>query len=229
LLYSRTSPKRIPKQKMSNLIFESLHWDEGRSLVAGVDEAGRGPLAGPIVIAAVILNPRDFRNNDVISDFYQDIKDSKLITPKKRQILFDFITKVSISYSIVEIDNFKIDRVGIMEANTLGFNKALQGLKKYPHHVLTDHYKVRDLPSSSQTNIIRGDSASMTISAASILAKVHRDKIMEVLDNKYPVYGFAQHKGYGTKLHREKILKYGPCEIHRRTFEPIKSLFRQKA
>jgi ribonuclease HII len=222
------------------LKFEHKHWNDGVRYVAGIDEAGRGPLAGPIVVAAVILNTDHLFSHKLNKkktiweenwlELYGMINDSKKVTAKRRELLFDFIKDNAKAYEITVIEHNKIDDIGIGVANQVGFFNTIEKLKlkSTVSHVLTDHYKIKKYPTGFQTNIIRGDSASLTIAAASILAKVHRDRIMKEMHDKYPEYGFDKHKGYGTKFHREQILKIGPCEIHRRSFEPTKSFLRDK-
>lgn len=178
-------------------------------LIAGVDEAGRGPLAGPVVCACVIM---PMESEKII----EGVNDSKKLSAKKREELFDKIVDIAISYSIVEIDEKKIDEIDILQATKLGMKRAVENLKVMPDLVLVDAVKIDvALP---QENIIKGDALSYNIAAASILAKVHRDRMMENFDMKYPEYGFAKHKGYGTKAHIEALKKYGKCEIHRETF-----------
>ena len=178
-------------------------------LIAGVDEAGRGPLAGPVVCACVIM---PMESEKII----EGVNDSKKLSAKKREELFDKIVDIAISYSIVEIDEKKIDEINILQATKLGMKRAVENLKVMPDLVLVDAVKIDGaLP---QENIIKGDALSYNIAAASILAKVYRDKLMENLDKKYPEYNFAKHKGYGTKAHIEALKKYGKCEIHRETF-----------
>lgn len=178
-------------------------------LIAGIDEAGRGPLAGPVVCACVIM-PLD---EDKLID---GINDSKKLTEKKREELYDKIIERAIAYSIVEVDERTIDRINILNATKLGMKRALDGLKVKPDIVLIDAVKLdTDLP---QDNIIKGDAKSYNIASASILAKVYRDRLMDELSEKYPQYNFAKHKGYGTKEHIENLKKYGKCELHRETF-----------
>ncbi len=178
-------------------------------LIAGVDEAGRGPLAGPVVCACVIM---PMESEKII----EGVNDSKKLSAKKREELFDKIVDIAISYSIVEIDEKKIDEINILQATKLGMKRAVENLKVMPDLVLVDAVKIDvALP---QENIIKGDALSYNIAAASILAKVHRDRMMENFDMKYPEYGFAKHKGYGTKAHIEALKKYGKCKIHRDTF-----------
>lgn len=178
-------------------------------LIAGIDEAGRGPLAGPVVCACVIM-PLD---EDKLID---GINDSKKLTEKKREELYDKIIERAIAYSIVEVDEKTIDRINILNATKQGMKRALDGLKAKPDVVLIDAVKLdTDLP---QDNIIKGDAKSYNIASASILAKVYRDRLMKKLSVKYPQYNFARHKGYGTKEHIENLKKYGKCELHRETF-----------
>lgn len=185
----------------------SYEKDFKENLIAGIDEAGRGPLAGPLVCACVIM-PK--------TDLIEDIDDSKKLSAKKRECLFDKITEKAIAYSIIEIDEKTIDEINILNATKLGMKKALEGLSIVPELVLTDAVRIEtDIP---QQNIIHGDGLSYNIAAASILAKVYRDRLMQKLSISYPQYLFAQHKGYGTKQHIENLKKYGPCPHHRKTF-----------
>lgn len=185
----------------------SYEKDFKENLIAGIDEAGRGPLAGPLVCACVIM-PK--------TDLIEDIDDSKKLSAKKRECLFDKITEKAIAYSIIEIDEKTIDEINILNATKLGMKKALEGLSVVPELVLTDAVRIEtDIP---QQNIIHGDGLSYNIAAASILAKVYRDRLMQKLSLSYPQYLFAQHKGYGTKQHIENLKKYGSCPHHRKTF-----------
>ena len=181
--------------------------DFKESLIAGIDEAGRGPLAGPLVCACVIM-PK--------TDLIEEINDSKKLSPKKREELFEQILQTALAYSIIEIDEKTIDELNILNATKLGMKKALEALVVKPEIVFTDAVQIEtDLP---QKNIIHGDGLSYNIAAASILAKVHRDRLMQKLSLQYPQYQFAQHKGYGTKLHIEKLKEFGPCPLHRKSF-----------
>ncbi len=178
-------------------------------IIAGTDEAGRGPLAGPVVIACVIMPLEQEKIIDGVND-------SKKLTAKKRQELYPKILKNALSYSIVEIDNCTIDQINILNATKLGMKKALESLSIKPDIILTDAVKIdTDI---IQENIIKGDSKSYNIACASILAKVYRDNLMEAFDKEYPQYQFSKHKGYGTKLHIENLKKFGKCKIHRDTF-----------
>lgn len=211
------------------LKYEKELWDKGLAHIAGVDEAGRGPLAGPLVVAAVILNKDHLhaRNYDVVDalwEMYNLINDSKLVTEKRRNKLFKFIVTNSITLTIEEIPHGKIDEWGISRSNQIGFYNAVNRLRVPPQHILTDHYGINAIAEERQTNIKRGDCKSISIAAASIIAKVHRDKLMLKYHEEFPEYGFDKHKGYGTRFHRDQIMRTGPCEIHRRSFEPVKSL-----
>lgn len=185
----------------------SYEKDFKENLIAGIDEAGRGPLAGPLVCACVIM-PK--------TDLIEDVDDSKKLSAKKRECLFDKITEKAIAYSIIEIDEKTIDEINILNATKLGMKKALEELSVVPELVLTDAVRIET--DIQQQNIIHGDGLSYNIAAASILAKVYRDRLMQRLSISYPQYLFAQHKGYGTKQHIENLKKYGPCPHHRKTF-----------
>lgn len=207
-------------------------WNKGIKHIAGIDEVGRGALAGPLVVGAVILDRNHLENetflNDETLNLYTQIKDSKLIAPKKRARLSEFIKEHAISYALEQISPKVIDEVGIMGATQLAFFNVTQKLKTKAHYVLTDAFEIKKLTKFDQTNIIRGDNLSISIAAASIIAKVFRDNLMVDLHNDvgdYQKYQFHRHKGYGTKLHREMIELHGPCDIHRRCFEPVKSMF----
>lgn len=178
-------------------------------IIAGIDEAGRGPLAGPVVCAAVIM---PLNNNDIV----EGINDSKKLTAKKREFLYEKIIEKALAYYICEVDEKTIDKINILNSTKLGMQTCLEKLKIKPEIVLTDAVKINTV--INQENIIHGDALSYNIAAASILAKVYRDNIMIKLDKKYPQYNFAKHKGYGTKLHIDNLKKFGPCPIHRKTF-----------
>lgn len=204
---------------MLNLSTEQRYFDLGYEFIGGVDEAGRGPLAGPVVAACVVIS-RDFKIDD---EDLEMINDSKKLTAKKREKLFGIIKAKALAVEIGVVDNEIIDKINILQASFLAMRRAIKKLKIEPNYVLTDgKFKIPKLE-TPQTAIIGGDAQVWTIAAASIIAKVSRDWLMSELDKKYPEYLFAKHKGYGTKLHLEKILAHGPCPIHRRSFEPIKS------
>lgn len=199
------------KQKLKQMKeYENALYTEKIEWIAGIDEVGRGPLAGPVVAAAVIL-PMDF---NVIG-----IDDSKKLTPKKRDELFEKIQETAIAYSIGIVDNQIIDRINILEATKLAMKKAIEDLQKsyQIQHILLDAIVLKDV-SIPQTSIIKGDAKSVSIAAASILAKVTRDRMMQNYHEKYPYYAFNSNKGYGTKAHYAGIEANGICPLHRRTF-----------
>ena len=187
---------------------ENGYRPKGYINIAGVDEAGRGPLAGPVYAAAVILPP-----NTVI----KGINDSKKLSEKRREELFEEITEKAIAYNICSIDERRIDEINILNATYEAMNGAVNGLSVAPDFVLIDGNRIGGMTIPHET-VVKGDSKSISIAAASILAKVSRDRFICDMAEKYPQYGFEQHKGYGTKAHNEAILKYGPCPIHRKTF-----------
>lgn len=189
---------------------------EGYDWVAGVDEAGRGPLAGPVAAAAVIL-PHDL--------YLPKINDSKKLSAKIREELFKEIQDKAIAVGTALVDAQTIDRVNIYQATINGMYESIFMLKPEPGKVLIDAVQLDNLPMASES-IIKGDAKSASIAAASIIAKVTRDRLMDAYDKQYPEYGFAQHKGYGTAQHIEALKKYGPCPIHRVSFEPVRSLVR---
>ncbi len=201
---------RAPVPAADKLFFEREMLSLGAEYVAGADEAGRGPLAGPVVCAAVIL-PLD---RGALID---GIDDSKKLKAEERERLAALIRERALSYAVCEEDNEAIDRINILEATKLCMKRAVEALSPEPDVVLIDG-NFRIAVSLPQQNIVKGDALSYSIGAASILAKVYRDHRMEELDALYPQYGFARHKGYGTKAHTDAIREYGLCKIHRRTF-----------
>jgi len=188
--------------------FETRAADNGFLIVAGIDEAGRGPLAGPVVSAAVVF-PLDYTN--------PLIDDSKRLTPKKRALLYEQIYADAVSISIGIVDAVEIDRINILQATRLSMAMAVENLSPQPDYLLIDgNASVPVL--IEQQSIVKGDSLSISIAAASIIAKVTRDRMMEQYSLDYPEFGFSSHKGYPTKAHRQAVLKYGPTPIHRTTF-----------
>lgn len=177
-----------------------------------MDEAGRGPLAGPVVAAAVILPEVEIK----------DLKDSKRLSEKKREKICEEIKDLAISYSLGIVEVKIIDKINILGATFLAMKKAIKGLKVKPDYVLVDGRDELDI-SLPQRAVIGGDAQCISIAAASILAKVTRDRIMIEYDQIYPQYGFAKHKGYGTLLHKERLKKYGPCVLHRLSFKSVKA------
>ena len=203
---------------MANLALETAVSQQHHfTLIAGIDEAGRGALAGPVVAAAVILPL-----NDQIETLLDGVNDSKQLTAKRRESLFDLICQHALAYGIGQEPASVIDEIGILPANRLAMGTAVAQLTPAPQFLLIDG-RIR-LPQLNipQKSIVRGDSKSLSIAAASILAKVTRDRLMCELDDQFPNYGFAQHKGYGTELHRAAITQHGPCPQHRHTFAPIR-------
>ncbi len=193
---------------MPHFELEQQYKKMGYACVCGVDEAGRGPLSGPVVAAACIL-PEDF---DI-----GELNDSKKLTPKKRDILFDRIKKEAVAYHIASATPEEIDSINILNATMLAMRRAIEGLPIPCDFALIDGDKSRNMPVPTAT-VIKGDATSASIAAASILAKVTRDRLCLEDDRLYPEYGFAAHKGYGTKAHMDALRTYGPCPIHRRSF-----------
>lgn len=180
----------------------------GYRMVCGVDEAGRGPLAGPVCAAAVIL-PAELP--------FDGLNDSKKLSDKKRRELYPLIKQYAVAFSVVLVDEKEIDQINILQATLQAMRRAVDGLSQKPDYVLVDGNKLPELDMEAEA-VVHGDSLSASIAAASILAKVTRDDYMLQMDMKYPEYGFAVHKGYGTKAHYAALNEYGPCPIHRLTF-----------
>ena len=189
-------------------LYENAVISNGFQVVCGVDEAGRGPLAGPVFAAAVVLEP-----NSMIDG----LNDSKKLSEKKREVLYEQIKNSAVAYNIAFATEKEIDEMNILNATFLAMRRAVEGLSVSPDIALIDGNRSPVLSIPSRT-VVKGDSLSASIAAASILAKVERDRLMKILDEKYPQYAFEKHKGYGTKLHIEAIRKFGPCEIHRKSF-----------
>jgi len=203
------------KSRVENLYkFENELRAEGYNLIAGVDEAGRGSLVGAVVIGAVILPP---------NLYLERLDDSKKLSPKIREKLFDEITAQAISYSIVEVGIEEIDAVNIYQATKNGMLRAVQNLKVQPDYIFADamNLEIENIPARG---IIHGDALSASIAAASILAKVYRDRLADEWSKKFPCYGFERNRGYGTKEHLAAINEIGFCELHRKSFNPVKSI-----
>ncbi|HVA96902.1 MAG TPA: ribonuclease HII [Candidatus Acidoferrales bacterium] len=196
--------------------YESKLWNQGLQYIAGVDEVGRGCFAGPVVAAAVILTP-NFPEKERVND-------SKKLSAKVREELAVIIKEYAIAFSIAEISVSVINKIGIGKAAQQAFVNAIVSLKTKPEHILIDAYMIQALQKANQTAIIHGDSISISIAAASIIAKVYRDELMQKLHPQYEVYDFFTNKGYGTKKHRDAIGKYGLCELHRTSFDLTKFL-----
>ena len=191
--------------------YERELYQKGIKYIAGVDEVGRGPLIGPVVTACAIL-PENF--------VLEGLNDSKKLSAKKREYFFEIIKKEAISIGIGIKDNIVIDEVNIYQATKLAMYEAVENCNIKPEHILIDAMKLEKLTIPS-TSIIKGDSKSISIAAASVIAKVTRDKMMDELDSQYPMYGFKSHKGYPTKKHIEALEKYGILKEHRRSFKPV--------
>lgn len=197
-------------------MIEAKLLEAGIKEIAGVDEAGRGACAGPLVVAAVVLK-------DFTSDNLRLVRDSKELSPKQRDQLFEVVKQESLTYSIIEISVSEIDAIGLHKANLEGMRRAINALQLNPEYILTDGYEIDGLPAPSLA-VWKGDQVALSISAASILAKVHRDRLMQELDKKYPGYGLAKHKGYVTKIHQQGLIQLGVSEIHRRSYANIAAL-----
>lgn len=189
--------------------FEGDAREQGYALIAGIDEAGRGPLAGPVVAAAVILPP-DYDDSR--------ITDSKALTARQRERLYDVIQDKAMAIGIGVMEADEIDRLNILQATLSAMQEAVQGLRPAPDFLLIDGISRIPIPIPQQT-IVRGDSSSISIAAASIIAKVSRDRTMEIYHRQFPHYNFGKNKGYGTREHREAIVRYGRCKIHRNSFK----------
>ena len=204
--------ERLLRQNFRKLSkFESNLYSQGFQYIAGVDESGRGPLAGPLVASAVIL-PKDC--------YIAGLKDCKLLLPEQREQLYEEIIAKAIDFSIAEVSSFEIDGLGLHKANLKVLKLAVAKLNNKPDFVLSDGFNV-EMPYPS-LKIIKGDMVSVSIAAASIVAKVHRDRLMDGYHAAFPQYGLDKHKGYGTKDHKEALKKYGPSAIHRQIFEPVR-------
>jgi ribonuclease HII len=186
----------------------------GCSIIAGVDEVGRGPLAGPVTAAAVILDPLNIPDN---------LNDSKILSSKKREKLFEQL-KSSSAFAVAHVSPEEIDKLNILQASLLAMVNAVSNLKVKPNHILIDGNKVPDKLIGRATAIVKGDRKVLSIAAASIIAKVTRDKLMHDLASEFPVYGWAKNSGYPTKCHMNAIVKYGVTPHHRRSFKPVHNI-----
>ena len=205
-----TLKMRLLKKLKCTLKYEKLAWSSGAQLVAGVDEVGRGALFGPVVAAAVILKP-DYR--------IRGLRDSKLLLPEVREVLAERIREHCIAYAIASVDATRIDEINIYWASLEALAMAVKKLDPAPHHVLVDALKI-DVE-CAQTKIIHGDALSCSIAAASIIAKVERDRWMRDFDLQYPLYGLASNKGYSTPKHKAILREHGPSPLHRESFAPV--------
>ncbi len=199
------------------LEYENNLYNEGVTLIAGVDEVGRGPLIGPVVACACIL-PVNF--------YHKDIKDSKKLSEKKREEMYKIIKENAISIGLGIVSEKVIDEVNIYEATKIAMKEAIKNLNITPEHVLIDAMKLElNIPS---TSIIKGDAKSESIAAASIIAKVTRDHMLDKMDKEYPMYDLKNNKGYGTKKHLEALQTYGPCKYHRVSYSPVRNALNEK-
>lgn len=192
--------------------FEEQAKERGFQCIAGVDEAGRGPLAGPVAAAAIVLPP----DCDLTG-----LDDSKKLTEERREFFYEKLTRMTDLWFVAVVDSPCIDEINILQATRLAMKQAVEKLKSLPDLVLVDGNQRIDIEPEQQT-LVKGDQRCLSIAAASVLAKVTRDRLMHDYHRQYPHYGFDQHKGYGTKLHRDRISAHGPCEIHRKTFKGVK-------
>lgn len=192
-------------KKIENEIYEKEHVE----YICGIDEAGRGPLAGPVVVASVIMKP---------DSFIEGVNDSKKVSEKKREKLYEQIIEEAVSYSVGIVDQNEIDEINILNATKKGLTESIKGLKVKPERIIVDALDKIDTCGIPYMPIVKGDAKCYSIAAASIIAKVTRDRIMRQWDEVYPMYGFARHKGYGTAAHIAAIKEYGLCPLHRRSF-----------
>jgi ribonuclease HII len=205
--------------------FERVLWIQGVTRIAGVDEAGRGPLAGPVVAAAAILPPKWAETG--LPPELDGLNDSKQLIATQREKYFTFLNACpEVQFAIAQVGAGQIDAINILRATHRAMNNALAQLQPAPEHALVDGRPVKTMP-VPHTAIVQGDARSYSIAAASVLAKVTRDRLMLEFDRQWPKYGFAEHKGYGTAQHLAAIVAHGPCPIHRRSFAPLKSTQRE--
>lgn len=201
--------KEIERLNLLKAEENKLYENEKINFVCGIDEAGRGPLAGPVVVGAVIM-PAD--------SFIEGVNDSKKISEKKREKIYEQIIEEAISYSVGIVDQTKIDEINILNATKLGLKLAIEGLQTKPDVIMVDALNHIDTGGIPYISVVKGDAKNYCIAAASIIAKVTRDRMMREWDEIYPIYGFAKHKGYGTAEHIKTIKENGPCMLHRKTF-----------
>ena len=212
-------PAKVIAPAWPDLSFESELSQAGLNFIAGVDEAGRGAWAGPVTAAAVIL-PLDLEG---LAGILSGVRDSKQMSPAQREKWVEIVTGNAIAVSVGWAEYDEIDEIGIVPATRLAMKRAVQGLDHSVDHLLIDAVKLSDV-AIPQTSLIKGDARSLSIAAASVLAKVSRDRLMKMLDSDYPGYGFDRHKGYGTAAHQKALASLGVSAIHRKSYAPIKSL-----
>lgn len=209
---ARRGVRRVHAAIMSDSLYAFEATLTSGRITAGTDEAGAGPLAGPVVAAAVILNP---------AYPLEELNDSKQVTEKRREILYEAITTTALAWAVVEVSAAEIDQMNILNACLTAMRSAVMQLNPRPEIVLVDARRLPGLP-YEQRSIVKGDARCASIAAASIVAKVHRDRLMAALDAQHPEYGFAEHKGYGTERHLEALARLGPLDCHRKTFAPVR-------
>lgn len=205
--------QELRSQYEKMMVFEEDLFQRGFTQIAGIDEAGRGPIAGPVVAGAVIL-PRDY--------YLEGLNDSKKLSLKNREAYFERI-KADADWGVGIVTNEEIDQINIYQASKLAMKRAVEDLSGHPEHLLIDAMEL-DAISSPQTKLIKGDERSVSIAAASVIAKVTRDRMMAEIDERYPMYEFRNNQGYGTKPHVEALKSHGPSPVHRKTFAPVKDL-----
>ena len=204
----------------NRLAFERELLLRGVTFIAGVDEAGRGPLAGPVVAAAAMFSVQWLKEG--LPAELQGLNDSKQLTARQREQFFEMLTSCGeVTFAIAEMDASRVDEINILQATHRAMNEALASLSPVPEHTLVDGTRVKTLR-FPQTSIVKGDAKSYSIAAASVLAKVTRDRLMEEYHERWPAYGFAEHKCYGTARHLAALAEHGPCPIHRRSFAPLR-------
>ncbi len=202
-----------------NLTFERALWEDNQQWIAGLDEAGRGAWAGPVVAAVVVFPPILNLEKKLLG-----VRDSKQMTVHQREYWAEIIQKQAQAWGVGSAGHFEIDQLGILPATRLAMQRALGQLSMTPDHLLIDALLLPELK-SPQTALVKGDQRSLSIAAASILAKTTRDALMRQEDNVYPLYGFRRHKGYGTRFHQQALVENGPCPIHRLSFRPLREQF----
>lgn len=204
--------RRRPAYPATPIQLEQALWQQGLQAVGGIDEAGRGAWAGPVMAAAVVLP-----NDPCIGSWLSGVRDSKQMTPRQRERWADEIKALAVAWCIGAASAEEIDLTGILPATRAAMTRAIEGLELIPQHFLFDFIHWKDCPYPGE-KLVKGESRSLSIAAASVLAKTARDAVMRELDREYTFYGFARHKGYGTAFHQEAIRQYGLCSIHRKTF-----------
>lgn len=222
------SGKRDHKTRLPHhphLELEQELWMDGFSLIAGIDESGRGAWAGPLVASAVIL---PFKMDD-LKQALTGVDDSKQLSPRQRERLYPLINKVAIAVGIGIASPSEVDRHGLIPATRLAMVGAVENLVTPPQHLIIDAVDLRPILKMPQTSIFYADSLSLSVASASIIAKVTRDRIMRRIHHRYPIYGFAQHKGYGTIAHRAALEQHRPAPVHRKSFRPVAALIEQEA